>query len=519
MRLARFQPNPQSASIDLVAPGNRGLNLQQQSGVLPPVFCTEAQNAIIDNNGRLAARDGFTNVTATPITSNPSVRSIFEHRRADASTATIIAWNGGISSSVSSPEANDISGAVVDANGRWKFVNFNDKAIGFQSGQKLIVRTTGNFANVVESSGTAPTGGVGTAAYGRIWQVDSDGKTIKYSGLLDETAWSSGGAGEIDMSEIWTIGTDVIRAIAAFNHQLVVFGARHIVFFSDGGTGVLGLDPTLLFVSDIIAGTGTLSQHTLQPVGDTDLLFASDTGVQSLKRLIIQKSNPVISLTKLVRDELVADLVSETADNISSVYSATNGFYLLTLPTSSVTWVLDQRRRYQDEDGDEVCATTRWNTAATATYELNSRTLYFARTAGKVATYSGPDDEGTPFRFIWQSPWLDLGEQVANRLKLLKRLGAIIFARVSMDVVFKWAVDFQISGRTKTVTIDPSGGSSEFGIAEFGIAEFSGGTLLQILTLPARAKGQYYRLSIEADVSGEFAIQQAELFAKIGRVA
>jgi hypothetical protein len=59
MVLARIPPNPQGAKLDLVSPGARGLNLEQQNSVLPVQWATEAQNALIDSNGRLAARQGF----------------------------------------------------------------------------------------------------------------------------------------------------------------------------------------------------------------------------------------------------------------------------------------------------------------------------------------------------------------------------------------------------------------------------------------------------------------------------
>lgn len=517
---AKIPPSIQGAKFDMVAPGSRGLNLQQQAGIISPGFATEAQNAIIDSDGRLASRDGITNLTSTPITGTPMVRSIHEHLRADTSTATIVAWDGGISTSVTDPEGSDISGAVVDADGRWKFVNFNDKCIGFQAGQKLIVRTTANFANVVETSGTAPTGGVGTAAYGRIWQVDSDGKTIKYSGLLNETQWNSGGAGSIDMTNIWTKGTDVIVAIEEFNHRLLVFGRKHIVFLGDDGAGgALGLDVTTLAVKDIITGTGCVTQHSIQAVGDTDMLYLSPTGVQSLKRVLVERSNPITNLTKYVRDSLLANVQMETADDISSVYSDFHGFYLLSMPTSQYTWVLDQRKRMADEDSEEVCAVTRWNIAPTALAKIGTGDdVYVAFSGGQVGQYLGDTDEGETFRFIYLSPWLDLGEEIANRLKILKRLGSILLVRNAVSVLFKWYVDFQLNFKSASRTIE-GGTSAEWGLAEFGEAEYSGGQLLRIVNVPARGTAQYFRIGIEADVTGEFAIAQSELFAKIGRLA
>lgn len=519
-RLAHIPPNPQGAKLDLVSPGSRGLNLEQQSAVLPAQWATEAQNAIIDSNGRLAARLGFTNQTTTPISGTKPIKTLFEHRTGTGGVTTILAWDGGISTSVTNPSGSDISGSVTNTNGRWQFVNFNNKAIGFQAGQKLIVRTTGNFATVVESSGSAPTGGVGTAAYGRIWQLQSDGQTIQYSGLLDETVWTGASSGIIDMHTIWVDGTDTVTAIGQYNHQLVVFGTRHIVFFSDNGTaGVLGLDPSKIQVIDIITGTGCLTQHSLAPIGDADLMFLSPTGVQSLARLQVQRGNPLATETKYVRTEMQTQLLAEVADNITAIYSPTNNLYLIAFPVSGYVWALNTKRRYTDEEGDDVTVVTRWLGTFTAMYETVSKTLYVARTASKAASYSGNTDEGSSYRYIWLSPWMDFSEQqLGDRLKIMKRIGGIFFFRTSVNVIFNWYTDFNLNAKTLSANI-AGGTSSEFAIAQYSINEWSGSSLLQLLTVPARAVCQYLRVGIQVDVTGPFAVQQSQIFAKIGRTA
>lgn len=519
-RLNHVLPTTQLQPVDLVAPGFRGLNFVQSGALLSPAFATEAMNCVLDSNGRLAARDGVTNLSTTPISGAPVVRTIFEYVDTDGNLTPIVAWDGGIGTSVSDPAGNDISGSVTDASGDWRFVNFNDKLLGFQSGQRAIAYTgTGSFAPITVNSGTAPTGGIGMAAWGRVWQLGSDKQTIYYSALLDETRWAEAdGAGLIDMRKVWTDGTDTVTGIAAFNGALIVFGTRHIVFWTDGKGSALGIDPDNLYVVDTIAGTGCLSQHTMQPVGETDLLFLSSNGVQSIKRLISERSAPISTLSKYVRDEMLFQLQSEDVTKLRSTYNPLYGFYLLSFPQSAQTWVFDQRRRWRDEDGDELSIVTRWDIAPTALFTRRNNSLLVARTGGKVGQYLGDNDEGTAFRFIYQSPWLDLGEDFANRLKILKRLGAILFVRNETAVIFKWNVDFDDGFQflTRTVSGDAA---AEWGTGEWGAAEWSGGLALRILKVPARGRGQYYRIGVEADVNGEFSLQQAELFTKIGRLA
>jgi hypothetical protein len=517
---AKIPSNKQIQPVDLVAPGFRGLNTTQAGALLSPSYATRATNCVLDSSGRLASRAGFDTITTTPIGAAPTIRTLFEFKKLDDTVVDIVAWNGGIADDLLNPAGNDISGAVVDANGTWKFVNFNSKVLGFQTGQKLIVwNGTGNFATVVESGGTAPSGGVGTAAFGRVWQLSSDLQTVRYSGLLDETDWDmTGDSGQIDMRNIWTDGVDVVTAIEAFNGALIVFGKRHIVVFTDSVGSPLGLDPDTLAVSDVIAGTGTVSQFTIAPVGETDLLFLSRNGVQSIARLIVQKSHPITNLSKYVRDELLGLLQSETVANLRSTYNALTGFYLLSFPTAGVTWVLDHRHRYTDEDGDECSIITQWDAAITALVSTSDNTLYLSKAGGVVAEYTGDSDDGEAYLFAYQSPWLNLGEDFANRLKILKRLGAILFVRNPTTVNFKWYVDFNDNFDLLQTAVSGDA-EAEWGEAEFGEDEFSGGLALRILKKPASGRGQYFRIGIEAQVRGEFALQQAELFTKIGRMA
>lgn len=518
-RLARIGTRKQLIPITTAAPGNYGLNLQQENTVLPPQWSTEALNAVIDQSHRVAARLGDSTVTTTPIAGAPKIKTLWEQRRSDGTGDIIVAWDGDISKSVTNPSANSIKGAVNAANGSWHFANFNDKVIGFQPGGTVaIVRSTGNFAYIVASSGTAPTGAIGTAAFGRVWQLDGDGHTIKYSGLLNETQWASGGAGSIDMQNVWTRGTDEVIAIAGFNHTIVVFGRRHIVFFGDNNPTALGLDVTSLRVVDLIEGSGCVTQHSVQNIGTTDMIWLSSIGVQSMSRLVVQASRPVVALTKYVRDTLVGQLATEVEDTIRSVYSPTYGFYLLSFTTSKQTWCVDLRHPFQDEDGDVINAITRWNIAPTAMIETQLRILYLSGIpGGTVGQYLVGGDNGLTYHFKWQSTWTDFGTDYSSRLKILKRIGALLLTTTALSITFSYFVDFDVTARAAST--DSFGGpKAEWGIGEWGIAEWSGGSLLQLLHVPVYATGQYFRFSIETDVSNVFAVQTGALYAKLGSI-
>jgi len=510
--------------IDLVAPGFRGLNTQQQDTLLNPAYCVQAYNTYIDASGRLSSRAGWSTATTTPITATPDVQVIHEYVKADGTVTPIVTWDGGIANAIADPEGSDISGAVTDADGTWWFQNHLDKCIGFQDGQKPIVYPgSGSFATVVESSGTAPTshGGIGLCAFGRVWAVDSDGVTIKYTGLLDETDWGSAGSGSLSVNNIWTDGQDTITALAAFNGSLVIFGHNHILFYTDGQGSAIGLDPTQWYLADSIAGTGCETQWSLQYIGDTDLWFLSKNGLQSLGRLVQEKSNPVRNISKMVIGELLGDYRTQrnvSLDNVRSVYDQDKGFYLLTFPAASKTWVFNTDRMYRDDVGDMLAIVTRWGLAPTAWCKERDGDLLLGH-AGGVGTYGSiSGDNGTAFSFSYISPWLDLGEDFANRIKIMKRLGGILYAEGSTTLIYKWGFDFSPSFKSLTTTLEADS-SAEWAVGEWGESEFGGVLSLRIIKHPARGSGQYIRVGLEADVNGPLALQQMEMYVKIGRLA
>jgi len=515
---AQLQP------VNLVAPGFRGLNLAQAGSILSPEFATQAENCRVDKAGRLAARKGYSDITSTDITANAPVKTLFDYRQKDGTVELIVAWDGGIANDAADPEGNDISGAVTDADGRWWFQNFNDNVYGFQDGLTPVEYTgAGNFTAITAVSGTLPTStrGVALAAFGRLWVLDTDGQTIKYSALLDPTRWATAdGGGSIDMTSVWAEGMDVVTAISAYNGQLVVFGERHIIFWSDGQGGQLGIQPNDMYVNDVVTGTGCLTQWSVQSVGDTDMLFLGRNGVQSIVRVVESASNPVRSLSKNVRNDILDKVIPLTdIDTISSTYNPLDGFYLLTIP-GDTTFCFDQRYPFRDEEGDLLNIITTWSLAPVAWLTREETfDLYLGDTFG-VGTYRTNSLDGTEtFRFVYQSPWLQLGEQFADRLKLLKRIGSILFVNNDTEIVYRWEVDFDVGSlRSRSVSVDADA-TSEWGLGEWAEDEWSGGLSLRIIKLPARQTGQYFRLGVEADISGEFAIQQLELFTKIGRLA
>jgi hypothetical protein len=611
-RLARIQPTRQLIPLDIVAPGNRGLNTALQGQLMDPSYATLALNAVIDTSGRLAARQGMTNQTTTPLTNiaitnevegtgngvavtfsgaflnpnivpgsititagaivgtdsggvisgtgivtgsinyttgvfaitysaavgngtnitanysyTPVIQTIFEYNAGAGVYQNIVAWAGGVANSITNPGANSIAGTAAVTSGNWFFQNFNGKMIGFIAGQKPAVYSTviPQLDTIVELSGTWPlSSGVGCAAFGRIWSVSqSDGQTITYSGLLDETDVGKADAGQINMASIWSNGTDQIQAIFAFNASLVVCGLNHIVFFTDGRGSLIGMDPTQAYVFDELVGTGVISQKTVAIMGEGDVIFLGPNGVQSLARLTSDRNNPSYDLSKYVRDTLLNQVNKEIVANISATYNPLTGFYLLCLPLAGVIYCLDQRRRYQDDAGNVCSIVTTWAMEGTASFTTHQYLTYIARTAGKVALYTGLLDEGLQYTFQWVSPWISFAQQggpmVSVKLKMLKRFEMIVFTGGNATVTMSWNTDFNSTASQATISLVNIGTNSQYGVGQYGIAQYGGGAGTTIVKYDSRARGQYYQLGCTIAVGSAFALQQAQVALKLGRVA
>lgn len=502
--------------ISLVTPGSRGLNKQAETSILDPSWATTASNAIFDSAGRMAAREGWTSATTTPMSGTPTIEQVFEHIKKDGTSTIISAAGSKLWSGVTTP--TDITGtATVTVGNNWQFVNYNDDVVGVQQGEKPIIRNTGNFSDIPETSGTAPTGNCAVAHSGRLWIADSDKQTIKYCALLDRNHWATG-AGSIDMTSVWPQGMDQIVAMAMYNGLMVVFGKNRIVFFGDGAGSALGINPTNIYVVDTIVGIGCIARDSVQQIEGGDLLFLSAQGVQSLSRVIQEKSNPINNVTKNVRDYLTSYTNGANKDQIRSVYSPENTFYLLSIP-GLVTFCVDTSGRM--EDG--AFRVTEWTglTPRAAVRALDG-TLYLTMhsgAGGKIGTYSGYQDNGSGYTFDYSSAWLDLGEDAAQLVKILKSISGLFWISASVDAAIKWDVDFQGEFDSSSVSLVTSP-SAEWGIMEWGLFEWGGGTTLKSAQVPANGAGQYIRIGVTCSINGgSFAIQKMTLFTKIGRLA
>lgn len=527
--------------INLTAPAFNGLTLEASGNTLGPEWATELNNAVFDSTGRPSARKGW--VTETSSADSEIILRIFEYFKADGTSEILFSTDDDINKTVDNPAS--VKGSLTITDGNIKFVNFNDKCIAFgigTGGVPAVYTTGGTFADVAAASGVRPTGRVGTAAFGRIWGVDTDGKTIRYSALLDETKWStSDGGGIIDFSNVWPAGQDSIVAIEEFGGDLIVFGSRTTVIMTDGAGSALGIEPDDMYVSDTIPGLGAVTQFAItRAVGDLWLL--SNQGVTSLGRELQVKSTEFTNLSKQVQTQTIDWLATEVdEDDITMEYSPENSFVVLNFPTSDKQVVFDVRAPL----GDGTYRITTWTSdLQTCHYNHSLKKLQgsLTNTVGEIFNYGGSLDKTANYIFSYLSGWLNLGEEQNLYLKFVKRMTSFILVEANVTVSHTVQYDFGTSKFTVDVLAsraraiewgqfewsDGSSGSEggvynvddASAVAGVDIAEWGGGATIKTLDVAMKSGGQYIKVGLSVNTNaGTFSLQQINLFAKVGRLA
>lgn len=495
------------------SPGYLGLNKQQESIPLGPEWAVVADNGVIDSAGRIAARKGWTKLTTSAISGTPTIEALWE-QVVEAGTAELIAAGGNQlwSSADNGVTWTDRTGSLSFTNNNYQFVNFNGKCIACVAGEGLASRTTGNFATIAATSGTIPPNPVAVlAAFGRVWSVGSDLQTIYYSALLDEAKYATAdGAGTIDMTSVWTQGTDIVVALAAFNGRLVVFGRNHIILWSDGKGTELGVDPNELYVEEALEGVGLVARDSVQNIGEGELMFLSQNGVRSLTRVIVEKGQSFLSVTENIRDSVISEFLasSVTQTKVRSVYSPENGFYLLSSIDVGKTICIDMRQQFQSGARRAFIwkGFAPYSMAHTTVGSGKGRVL-FGWAAGLVGYYAGYNDNAATYRFEFRSPFLDLGPEENAIYKELKRVRMTAYSGGGLAPVLYWRWDFSTTTYSQTFTYD-AGADAEYGIAEFSIAEFGGSSAQRSSIAAGWGSGQYFCLGVIVDIDGRpFALQ------------
>ena len=507
----------QTASIS--APGFFGLNTQDSPLDLAAGFALVATNCIIDQYGRIGSRKGWSRVNSSSgnLGAN-NVGVIHELVQSDGTLTVLFAGNNklfylnGLNAVTELTYGGGGTAPTITAS-NWSCASLNGITYFFQTGHDPLIFdpavSTTTYRRVTEKTGyvgTVPSGNIVLAAFGRLWVANTATvkNTVYFSDLLAGHVWSTGTAGSLNVDRVWPSGSDEVQGIAAHNGFLIIFGKRQILVYANATT------PSTMTLADTVGGIGCLARDSIQSTGK-DVLFLSNSGVRSFARTIIEKSAPLGDLSKNVRSDLMSIVAGETLANIKSVYSESEAFYLLTLPSVNEVYCFDTRTQLQDGS----FRITNWNSIQpTALLSRRNGDLLIGKN-GYIGKYGTYQDHASTYRMQYFTNHADLGN--ANVTSLLKRLKVIVIGGTNQYVTMKWGFDFSANYLSANVLI-PTQGVSEYGIAEYNVAEYSDGVALQILSAQATGSGKIVQTGYEANINGApLSIQRIEIQSKDGK--
>ena len=346
-------------------------------------------------------------------------------------------------------------------------------------------------------------------AYGRLWVANvaaNDTQTVYFSDLQNPSNWTTGTAGKLDISAVIPTG-DPITAIAQHNGLLIIFCKRHIVIYSGAK------DPSTMTLQDVIVSSGCIARDSVQVVNGTDIYFLSDTGVQSLQRLIQERSLPFRDVSKNVRDELISYVQGETQFNIKAIYYPTDAMYLLSFPTSKVTYCFDTRGIL--ENGAN--RTTVWNSINPTSFLVTeNRDLYLGQ-VGYIGKYNTYQDNTSVYRMVYFTNYFDL-DQPTN-LKFLKKLYLTAIGGSNQILSVKWGFDYSELYRSGALIL-PAQTSSYFNVDKYNEGKYSDGVDLVNTRINTSGSGKVFQIGFETDINGApLSVQKIDIFYTSGKTA
>jgi len=253
-----------------------------------------------------------------------------------------------------------------------------------------------------------------------------------------------------------------------------------------------------------------VSRKSIQAVGN-DIYFLANSGLRSLTRVIQEKSNPLADLSINVRDDLVKIINLSTNDNVTSIYSASNAFYLLLFPSSNLIYCFDTRGRLEN-GGLRV---TKWvDTQILSGLSAFDGTLYLGLVNG-IAKYSSFQDGGAQYYLAYRTNHFDFDQPTIN--KIIKSVGVTVIGGSGQNFSVKVGTDYTDQPRSYNRTIKQSS-VSEYDVAQYNISEYTGGGLTDRIKVPVGGQGSVLQLGFEAYINGDqLSIQKFDVFVKQGR--
>ena len=570
----------QQQNITISAPGFQGLNTEDSPLQQDPGFALVADNCVIDQYGRVGAREAFAKYTETdalPYTTNVdmvretkyvyqlgggvinSIRhdlGIVGHLQYNAAEVLvqedyfIVVFDGDAMGILSYPPVNIPStlakADIVFFNNAIYFFSVGNQALKF-NGITLSYMFSGtpnvDYIPPQDDTGTLAgniNGDVVCSAYGRMWVagVNNDYNTIYYSDLLLATQWYDGKAtptdtqntaGIIDVSLYWPNGGDRIVDIQAHNNFLVVFGRQSILLYNSANNFADPADVGGLLLVDAISSMGAIARDAVANIG-SDLLFVDDSGVRSLGRTIQEKSVPIGNLTANVSRDIKRLIRDEPNDAISLFYMPDRNLVVCNFGHTEQAYAIELRAP-SATGGQKI---TRWTNCTFlrgmyVEFEDSSYTLLAGKGTDGALIY---DDylewTGLPYMMKYASNAFTFGDSV--RQKFIKQVDfSLVSTFIDANAVVRWGYDASLEYLANKVI--QAQAPALYGIAQFTnpadsnndeavAAKFGPGleTFKRYRT-NTKGSGSEVRVGLDAEIAGNsLSIQEINIQTLIGRI-
>lgn len=506
-------------NITVASPGFFGLNTEESPIGLNPSYASVADNCIIDKLGRIGARKGYKEVTtngAAVLGTSRGIEVVLEFiSRAGVTTVFSCGNNKIFTGTTTLAEVTLPVGYSITAN-NWKMVSFNNDVYFFQRDHAALVSVAGSttLVAVVHGAHAAPEANEVLAAFGRLWAADITGNkhTVYWSSLLDGNNWHGNSSGSVDLTSVWPTGFDEVVSLAEHNGFLIIFGKKSIIIYT--GAESPSSDLTL---SDTIEGVGCVARDSVQSTG-SDLFFLSSRGVMSLGRVIQEKSLPLNDISKNVRTDLLQTLAAEaningTREEIKSIYSPIDAFYLLTFPLSKVVYCFDLR---QPLENGAYRATT-WSSIEPIAFSIFANDHLLMGHSEGIVEYDTYLDGTEQYQLRYFSNVLDFGN--AANLKFLKKFNLTIIGGQNTNATLNWGYDYTSNFTKQAIVFGASASSAEYGVAEYNIAEYVASGTINTPKVNTSGSGEVVTIGIEAEINNTpFSVQKIDIHALLGRL-
>ena len=552
-------------SLDSV--GTYGLNTQASPSSLEHQWLTEAENIMLDDQGRISSRQGIKQISDTIGTDSSNayiIKSLAEYKKADGTTEIYCAANGNVYklNVANSPYTLDVQtftgtpATKTDSN--WQFANFNNQLYGAQSGNVFIQYDGTNWMDVEDTGGYGGPAGITTfdpncllGEFGRLWVggVTEANDVLYYSDTLIAHKWASGSAGSVDLKTVW--GGDEIIALAGFMGKLVIFGKRNIAIYNSP------TDPATMVLDEVIKGVGCVARDSVQVVGD-DVIFLSNTGLRSLSRTKIQDKMPLTSFSENIKDALATHIVDADMSQVKAQYCICGGYYLLSFPDRNFAYAFDFKRLNPDQSPRITTWNFDYNKTLRSLLSTSDGKMYVGLGdddyKGRVGQYTGYydverndvtatygtqsacetagnvwestnskcwDTQNYTYQANFKTVWLDFGD--SSVAKLLKRFLIVISGGKNMTASLNVFRDYESVADSETFSLTPNITGAEYlwgkSTSLYGQAKFAPSMQPSEYKLSLGKSAKVVRLGMIGTINGfKASIQNMTVWAKQGKI-